>query len=133
MPPTHEVTNQVPPLVDYDVADDPALLEGLRREGADWAEPEVRELGLRAGSERAQEWGRLANEHPPKLRTHDRVGRRVDEVEFHPHWHDLMEVAVSHGLHAAPCSSSGRARTSPAPRSSTCGARLRPGTPAPSP
>ncbi|EHR53769.1 acyl-CoA dehydrogenase [Saccharomonospora marina XMU15] len=102
MPPTHEVTNQVPPLVDYDVADDPALLEGLRMQGADWAEPEVRELGLRAGSERAQEWGRLVNENPPKLRTHDRVGRRVDEVEFHPHWHDLMEVAVSHGLHAAP-------------------------------
>ncbi|TLW93267.1 DNA alkylation response protein [Saccharomonospora piscinae] len=102
MPPTHEVTNQVPPLVGHDVADDPALLEGLRREGADWAETELRELGVLAGGERAQEWGRLANEHPPVLRTHDRVGQRIDEVEFHPHWHDLMAVAVSHGLHAAP-------------------------------
>ncbi|EIF01099.1 acyl-CoA dehydrogenase family protein [Saccharomonospora glauca] len=102
MPPTHEVTNQVPALVDYDVSDDPALLEGLRREGADWAEREVRELGALAGTERAQEWGRLANEYPPVLRTHDRVGRRIDEVEFHPHWHDLMTVAVEHGLHAAP-------------------------------
>ena len=102
MPPTHEVTNQVPPLVDYDVADDPALLESLRREGADWAEPKVRELGVLAGSEQAQEWGRLANENPPVLHTHDRVGRRIDEVEFHPYWHQLMATAVSHGLHAAP-------------------------------
>ncbi|EHY89549.1 acyl-CoA dehydrogenase family protein [Saccharomonospora azurea] len=102
MPPTHEVTNQVPPLAGHDVADDPALLDGLRREGADWAEAEVRDLGVLAGSEQAQEWGRLANEYPPVLRTHDRVGRRIDEVDFHPHWHDLMTVAVERGLHAAP-------------------------------
>ncbi|MEU6645035.1 acyl-CoA dehydrogenase family protein [Saccharomonospora sp. NPDC046836] len=102
MSPTHEVTNQVPPLVDYDVAADATLLDGLRREGADWAEAEVHALGVLAGTERVQEWGRLVNENPPKLRTHDRVGRRIDEVEFHPHWHDLMDVAVSHGLHATP-------------------------------
>ncbi|WP_026455531.1 acyl-CoA dehydrogenase family protein [Saccharomonospora iraqiensis] len=104
MPPTHEVTNQVPALTDHDVAEDPALLDGLRREGAGWAESEVRELGVLAGGERAQEWGRLVNENPPVLRTHDRVGHRIDEVEFHPHWHDLMTVAVSHGLHATPWS-----------------------------
>lgn len=102
MPPTHDVTNQVPPLLDYDVADDPSLLEGLRREGGGWAETEVRKLGILAGEARTQEWGRLVNENPPRLRTHDQVGRRIDEVEFHPHWHDLMRVAVSHGLHAAP-------------------------------
>ena len=50
----------------------------------------------------AQEQGRQANEYPPKLRTHDRFGNRVDEVEFHPAWHELMTVAVRHGLHAAP-------------------------------
>ncbi|WP_007023350.1 acyl-CoA dehydrogenase family protein [Saccharomonospora iraqiensis] len=104
MPPTHEVTNQVPALAEHDVAEDPALLDGLRREGAGWAESEVRELGVLAGGERAQEWGRLVNENPPVLRTHDRVGHRIDEVEFHPHWHDLMTVAVSHGLHATPWS-----------------------------
>ncbi len=104
MPPTHEVSNQVPALVDHDVAEDPALLEGLRREGAGWAESEVRELGVLAGGERTQDWGRLVNENPPVLRTHDRVGHRIDEVEFHPHWHDLMTVAVSHGLHATPWS-----------------------------
>ncbi|WP_116050045.1 acyl-CoA dehydrogenase family protein [Amycolatopsis palatopharyngis] len=102
MPDTHEVTNQVPPLTGHDVADDPALLESLHREGAGWAEPELRELGRLAGTEQAQEWGRLANENPPVLRTHDRYGHRVDEVEFHPHWHDLMRVAVGHGLHATP-------------------------------
>ncbi|RBM12898.1 DNA alkylation response protein [Prauserella sp. PE36] len=102
MPPTHEVTNQVPLLAGHDLAEDPTLLEGLRREGAGWAEAELHELGVLAGTERVQEWGRLVNENPPKLRTHDRVGNRIDEVEFHPHWHELMDVAVSHGLHAAP-------------------------------
>ena len=102
MPPTHEVTNQVPPLIGHDVAEDPALLEGLRREGAAWAEADLRELGLLAGSERVQDWSRLAEQNPPVLHTHDRYGHRVDEVEFHPHWHDLMTLAVSHGLHAAP-------------------------------
>lgn len=102
MPSTHEVTNQVPPLAEYDVAADPALLEGLERAGAGWAVAEVHALGRLAGSEQAQEWGRLVNENEPVLRTHDRVGNRIDEVEFHPYWHELMDVAVSHGLHAAP-------------------------------
>ncbi|WP_433473036.1 acyl-CoA dehydrogenase family protein [Spirillospora sp. CA-142024] len=96
---THEVSNQVPPLTGHDVADDAVLLDGLEREGAGWAEAEVRELGRLSGTERAQEWGRLANEHPPVLRTHDRYGHRIDEVEFHPAWHELMTVAVTHGLH----------------------------------
>ncbi|PZG24263.1 isovaleryl-CoA dehydrogenase [Micromonospora craterilacus] len=99
---THEVFNQVPPLVGHDTADDPALLDGLAREGAGWAAPELHELGRLAGSEQATEHGRLANEHPPVLRTHDRYGHRVDEVEFHPAWHELMRTAVGHGLHAAP-------------------------------
>ncbi|GAA2103914.1 isovaleryl-CoA dehydrogenase [Actinomadura alba] len=99
---THEVINQVPPLVGHDLADDPALLEGLDRESAGWAADEVHELGRLAGTRQAQEQGRLANEHPPVLRTHDRYGNRIDEVEFHPAWHELMRTAVAHGLHAAP-------------------------------
>ncbi|MFF8276064.1 acyl-CoA dehydrogenase family protein [Streptomyces lateritius] len=102
MPNTHEVTNQVPPLTGHDVSADPALLESLRREGAGWAEAEVRELGVLAGGEQAQEWGRLAERNSPVLHTHDRYGHRVDEVEFHPYWHELMTVAVRHGLHGAP-------------------------------
>jgi len=102
MPATHVVTNQVPPLVGRDVAEDPALLEGLRREGAGWAEDDLHRLGRLAGSERAQEWGRVANENEPVLRTHDRYGNRVDEVEYHPAYHDLMTVAIENGMHAAP-------------------------------
>src|SRR6202453_4488726 len=102
MPSTHEVFNQPPALAGYDVAADPAMLDALRREGAGWAEDGIRALGRLAGSAQAQEWGRQANENPPVLRTHDRFGHRIDEVEFHPAWHELMTVAVEHGLHATP-------------------------------
>jgi putative acyl-CoA dehydrogenase len=99
---THEVLNQVPPLDGYDVADDPALLEAVRREAGPGAEDGLRELGRRAGSGETRELARLANEHPPVLRTHDPRGNRIDEVEFHPAWHQLMATAVGHGLHASP-------------------------------
>ncbi|WP_251092315.1 acyl-CoA dehydrogenase family protein [Streptomyces sp. Caat 7-52] len=99
---THDVTNQAPPLAPYDASDDPALLEGLRREGAGWAEDGIRRLGARAGSAVAQEWGEQANRHEPVLRTHDRYGHRVDEVDFHPSWHHLMRTAVAEGLAGAP-------------------------------
>jgi putative acyl-CoA dehydrogenase len=102
--PTHEVTNQVPPLVGVDITTHPALTEGLHREGAGWAEAEVRELGALGNSELWQEAGRLANAYPPVLRTHDRYGNRVDEVEYLPQYHDLMRTAVEHGLHGAPWS-----------------------------
>lgn len=99
---THEVFNQAPPLTGFSTADDPALLEALRRDGADWGEAEVRALGARAGSREVQEWARLAEAYPPVLRTHDRYGHRVDEVDFHPAWHHLMAEAVGSGQHAAP-------------------------------
>jgi putative acyl-CoA dehydrogenase len=102
MPATHVVSNQVPPLVGHDVAADAALLDGLHRHGAGWAEAGLHELGQLAGSGQAQEWGRLANAYPPVLRTHDRFGNRIDEVEYHPSYHELMTVAVQQGLHAAP-------------------------------
>ncbi|MER5374390.1 acyl-CoA dehydrogenase family protein [Streptomyces sp. NPDC002553] len=99
---THDVTNQAPPLAPYDASEDTALLEGLRREGAGWAEEDVRRLGLLAGGPQAQEWAELANRHEPELRTHDRYGHRVDEVDFHPGWHELMRVAVAEGQAGAP-------------------------------
>ncbi|WP_433859087.1 acyl-CoA dehydrogenase family protein [Streptomyces kronopolitis] len=99
---THEVVNQAPPLTGFSTADEPALLEALRRDGAAWGVPEVAELGALAGSAAVQDQARWAEAHPPELRTHDRFGHRVDEVEFHPAWHQLMTVAVERGLHAAP-------------------------------
>ncbi|MFI7439917.1 acyl-CoA dehydrogenase family protein [Nonomuraea indica] len=98
---THEVTNQPPPLPPYDASDDAALLEGLRREGAGWAEADVRRVGRLAGSPEAQRWAEDANRHEPELRTHDRFGERIDEVEFHPSWHSLMRTAVAEGLAGA--------------------------------
>ncbi|MEX2290590.1 MAG: acyl-CoA dehydrogenase family protein [Mycobacteriales bacterium] len=99
---THEVTNQPPPLTGHDVAADPVLLAGLDREGSGWYLDDLHRLGRLAGSEQAQRWGDQANRHEPELRTHDRYGHRVDEVDFHPAWHALMDVAVSEGLAGAP-------------------------------
>jgi putative acyl-CoA dehydrogenase len=100
---THEVTNQAPPLVGHDpIAGDAALAEACLRHADAATLASLAELGALAGSEQAQEWGRLANENPPRLRTHDRYGHRVDEVEFHPAWHQLMGAAIGHGLAGAP-------------------------------
>ncbi|WP_306205175.1 acyl-CoA dehydrogenase family protein [Actinoplanes sp. RD1] len=98
---THEVVNQPPPLGGHDVAADPALLEAVEREGAGWAADELHRLGKLAGQEDPQRWAEDANRYEPRLVTHDRYGHRVDEVEFHPAWHRLMEVAVTHGLAGA--------------------------------
>ena len=81
---THEVTNQPPPLVDYNVFEtDRVMVEAVRREGADWAIDKISEVGENAGRGDVIELGRLANENPPKLRTAhehgiDSSGRHVD-------------------------------------------------------
>lgn len=103
---THTVSNQAPPLVGYEAyLGDRALTEGVERHLADVdaeLRDEVREeltsLGRAAGSAQAQEWGRQANGNPPVLRTHDRYGHRIDEVEFHPAYHRLLGHAVGSGL-----------------------------------
>jgi putative acyl-CoA dehydrogenase len=100
---THEVFNQPPPLEDYNPFDaDRPLVEALRREGAEWAEAEARELGAICGSHQTIRWGFEANEKKPELRTHDRYGHRIDEVEFDSSWHELMRIGVGNGLHASP-------------------------------
>jgi putative acyl-CoA dehydrogenase len=101
---THEVVNQPPPLVDYDIAADPALLEAVAREGAGWAVGDLHRLGKLGGAAEPQRWADEANRHEPRLLTHDRYGHRIDEVEFHPAWHALMEVAVAEGLAGTPWS-----------------------------
>ncbi len=97
------VFNQAPPLEDYNPFDaDRPLAEALRREGAGWAEDRARELGAICGSHQTIHWGFEANEKKPQLRTHDRYGNRIDEVEFDSSWHELMRIGVDHGLHASP-------------------------------
>lgn len=98
---THEVFNQPPPLAGHDVAADAALTAALEREGAGWHAADLHKLGLRAGAEETQRWADEANRNEPRLLTHDRYGHRLDEVDFHPSWHRLMEVAVAEGLAGA--------------------------------
>jgi len=99
---THLVQNQPPPLIGYNVfLEDRALVEALRREGAEWAADRAEAVGEIAGGE-AIELGFAANANPPVLRTHDRYGHRIDQVDFHPAWHALMRISVAHELHALP-------------------------------
>jgi putative acyl-CoA dehydrogenase len=99
---THRVFNQPPPLEGLDMfSTNIALVEATNREGAPWVCERAAALGRLIGGA-PMRWGFEANEHPPVLRTHDRFGNRIDEVEFHPAWHRLMRLAVEHELHALP-------------------------------
>ena len=95
--------NQAPLLAGHDVVTgDRALVEAVTRHASAEVVDDLSALGLEAGTAEAREHGMLANENPPRLRSYDRWGNRVDEVEFHPSWHWLMERAVGHGLAATP-------------------------------
>lgn len=98
-----DTSNQVPDLVGHDVVGgDAALSEAILRHGSPEVADSLVELGREAGTAEARAHGALANAHPPALRPYDRRGNRIDEVEFHPSWHWLMDRAVSHGLAARP-------------------------------
>jgi len=100
---THEVLNQPPPLVDYNLfTTDRALSDAVRREGAGWAAGDLGNFGDKLGRAETIDLGILANKFPPALQTFDRYGRRRDAVEFHPAWHELMAISVGQGLHASP-------------------------------
>ncbi len=101
---THQVFNVPAPWTGVNLfADDRSLAAAVTAAGAGPDElGRLTALGELAGTGTAQDWGRLANSYPPVLRSHDRYGNRIDEVEFHPSWHQLMTVAVANGLHAAP-------------------------------
>jgi putative acyl-CoA dehydrogenase len=98
---THEVVNQVPPLADYNVfTGDATLVESVERGEAGWATELLTTMGRQAGSAQAIQWGFEANTYEPVLRTHDRVGQRVDEVTYHPAWHQLMKTSLAAGAHS---------------------------------
>jgi putative acyl-CoA dehydrogenase len=93
---THEVLNQAGVLADYDAyGDDKPLVEAVKVFGADWAGDTLRRAGGHVGSEKVQHLARQANRHLPELRTHDRFGNRVDLVEFHPAYHELMRLIAA--------------------------------------
>ncbi|OBK44051.1 acyl-CoA dehydrogenase family protein [Mycobacterium kubicae] len=99
---THVVSNQVPPMESLNLALHPALREALIRESGEWGMEEVTEFGARCGSREVQRWSDLADRNRPILHTHDRYGHRIDEVEYDPSYHHLMELAITNGLHAGP-------------------------------
>ena len=98
-----DTSNQPPPLEPYNLfASDTVLREAVLREGAGWADEELIELGAAFGRPETIKAGFDANKYPPVLRTLDRYGHRIDEVEFHPAWHELMAIAMRAGLHSSP-------------------------------
>ncbi len=100
---THEVFNQSVPLEGHDAAGlDVALIEGVEREGGDAHLDDLHRVGRRAGDPAWIRQGELANRFPPALHPFDRFGHRIDEVEYHPAYHDLMTAAVAEGLAGAP-------------------------------
>jgi putative acyl-CoA dehydrogenase len=99
---THDVFNQVPPLVGFDGMDYPVFQEALKRFSATEASDALHEIGRAAGSEHAFALGDRAEAHQPVLHTHDRFGHRVDQVAYDPSYHELMSTATRFGLHATP-------------------------------
>jgi putative acyl-CoA dehydrogenase len=99
----YQVMNQPPPLEPVNLLQtDVALREALGRENAEWAEEELTELGALLGRPETIQLGFEANQNPPVLRSFDRYGHRLDEIDFHPAWHELMSIAMNAGLHSGP-------------------------------
>lgn len=99
---THEVTNQPPPLDGANLYRiDLPLQQWSQRFGASWAQSRIDAYGALAGGP-LMEAGFLANQNKPVFASHDRYGHRIDLVEFHPSWHQLMGTAIAHGIHSLP-------------------------------
>ncbi|OQX35077.1 MAG: DNA alkylation response protein [Oceanospirillales bacterium LUC14_002_19_P2] len=98
---THTVFNQPPPLDPYNIFSTDIALREATHSQAKWAESELHTYGQLAGNSLFHA-GFLANENLPQLRTHDRFGHRIDQVDFHPAYHQLMQTAIEHGLPSSP-------------------------------
>jgi putative acyl-CoA dehydrogenase len=100
---THAVTNQPPPLTPYNVFDaDTALREAVEREGGGWGVDRLRDAGELAGSPQALAHSERSERNEPVLRSHDRYGNRIDEVELDPSWHWLLRQAIERECHGLP-------------------------------
>ncbi|MDP3654205.1 MAG: isovaleryl-CoA dehydrogenase [Rhodoferax sp.] len=105
---THALSNLSNELCDYNMySQDTALVDAVRREGGQWAESELSAFGQMAGAADYLELGALANKFQPEFDTHDRFGKRIDLVKFHPAYHQLMKTSIEHGLHASPWTAPG--------------------------
>lgn len=100
---THTVTNQPPAFCDVNLySSDRALGSAVEREGGSWATPDLEAYGALMGSARVYDLGRQANRQAPELKTHDRFGHRIDEVDYHPAWHEVMRIQMEHEVHNLP-------------------------------
>ncbi|WNC74248.1 acyl-CoA dehydrogenase family protein [Thalassotalea psychrophila] len=101
-PETHDVSNQPKPLEDYNLFDtDAALKEAVSREPIDWAVKDIRKFGSLLGTKDVLELGFLANQNKPEFFSHNRCGDRVDEIRYHPAYHQLMKLSIENGLHSS--------------------------------
>ena len=104
---THEVLNQPEPLVNYNLYEtNRPLQDALKFNAPGLDTTALKQLGARLGTAEMQAHARLANVHTPGLHTHDRFGRRIDQVEFHPSYHALMAESTGAGLHGTPWAAS---------------------------
>lgn len=101
IPGAEDVRNQAPPLPDLNLfTGDVGLLQAVVRAGAGALRPQFEEFGAKLGRVETRQLAQSANANSPILHTHDRYGRRVDEIEFHPAWHAMLDLAVAYGTHA---------------------------------
>lgn len=102
---THEISNQVPELQHHNLfLSDTLLQDGLQHYKADWHTASLEQFGAELGMPETLLLGEQANRYLPELRTHDRTGKRIDVVDFHPSWHQLLGMLRSQGLQALPWS-----------------------------
>ncbi len=103
---THEVDNIYPLLENYNLyTTDVVLQDIIQRQQADWSVADLSRMGAELGTSEVFERGRLANTYPPVLKTFSRTGHRIDQVDFHPAWHDTLRHVMAEGVHTAPWAS----------------------------
>ncbi len=98
---THDVINQAGDLADYDPYNGDAVLKAsVETFGAGWADAKLTSAAKLVGSRDVERLARQANRMLPELHTHDRFGNRIDQIEFHPAWHELMSKCFRSETHS---------------------------------